>query len=434
MIGAIDRALPCLAVVAAILLAPSLEAGCIPSRSFGTWDFDDPAYYYVYGFSEDFTGTAGAFWEPGKRAVHNEGTYPVESWLRYYVNYGWYLNGSLGDARVAGCPTTRMVVVVTDDGADDDQGNFIVGAADETPANSNAFNYGNLTFTPLPVPEITAASRDGDFILLDLLFPDPSAGYGSRFPIPVTEVITGLDLYLHYGATDPGRDASAWTLAEVVDYQGGPTTRDDFPIECTVPGRHAFLATGLRLTGEYDTVLVSLPVVAECTSLPPDIDGDGYPEAFDNCPSTYNPDQSDVDRDGLGDVCDNCPTDSNRSQADLDYDFEGDRCDLDDGLIYVFVADPVLIEWHDEPGFDSWNGYKGDLEVLKTTGVYTQAPGSNALARRDCGLGVPGVDDPTPPDPGACAFFLTSGVAGGFESDLGNDSGGTPRPNAHPCP
>jgi len=35
-----------------------------------------------------------------------------------------------------------------------------------------------------------------------------------------------------------------------------------------------------------------------------DSDGDGIPDACDNCPSVYNPDQSDTDGDGIGDACD----------------------------------------------------------------------------------------------------------------------------------
>ena len=42
-----------------------------------------------------------------------------------------------------------------------------------------------------------------------------------------------------------------------------------------------------------------------------DPDGDGVLGAADNCPTTYNPDQSDVDGDGLGDACDS----SDGSQA-----------------------------------------------------------------------------------------------------------------------
>jgi hypothetical protein len=38
-----------------------------------------------------------------------------------------------------------------------------------------------------------------------------------------------------------------------------------------------------------------------------DLDGDGVPNAEDNCPTVPNPDQADFDGDGVGDACDLCP-------------------------------------------------------------------------------------------------------------------------------
>jgi predicted CXXCH cytochrome family protein len=60
---------------------------------------------------------------------------------------------------------------------------------------------------------------------------------------------------------------------------------------------------------------------------PGDLDGDGVPDALDNCPRTYNPDQTDSDGDGVGDACDNCPHTFNPDQADADEDRTGDACD-----------------------------------------------------------------------------------------------------------
>jgi hypothetical protein len=38
-----------------------------------------------------------------------------------------------------------------------------------------------------------------------------------------------------------------------------------------------------------------------------DADGDGVPDALDNCPADPNPDQVNTDDDGVGDACDPCP-------------------------------------------------------------------------------------------------------------------------------
>ncbi len=94
-----------------------------------------------------------------------------------------------------------------------------------------------------------------------------------------------------------------------------------------------------------------------------DTDGDGIPDAMDNCPTVFNPKrpmdfgvQADADGDGVGDVCDVCPldaaastcsapastdwdsdgvlnavdncvTDPNSTQLDADADGKGDVCD-----------------------------------------------------------------------------------------------------------
>lgn len=79
----------------------------------------------------------------------------------------------------------------------------------------------------------------------------------------------------------------------------------------------------------------------------PLVDGDGFPEAQDNCPFVKNQDQADEDGDGLGDACDpcpglpggdrdsdgvcdaedNCPEAPNPDQADADGDGVADACD-----------------------------------------------------------------------------------------------------------
>jgi hypothetical protein len=60
-----------------------------------------------------------------------------------------------------------------------------------------------------------------------------------------------------------------------------------------------------------------------------DSDGDGIPDAEDNCPEVSNADQSDLDGDGFGDVCDNCLLHINPIQFDCDDDYCGNVCDCD---------------------------------------------------------------------------------------------------------
>jgi hypothetical protein len=56
----------------------------------------------------------------------------------------------------------------------------------------------------------------------------------------------------------------------------------------------------------YNTEVVSC-VTTTTTTVPVDSDGDGIPDASDNCPTVCNPQQLDGDGDGIGDLCDSSP-------------------------------------------------------------------------------------------------------------------------------
>jgi len=58
------------------------------------------------------------------------------------------------------------------------------------------------------------------------------------------------------------------------------------------------------------------PNSTQCTAVDPnDRDHDGIPNATDNCPDTPNTDQADDDHDGKGNACDACPADPNPGSA-----------------------------------------------------------------------------------------------------------------------
>ncbi|MGI6375238.1 MAG: Ig-like domain-containing protein [Anaerolineae bacterium] len=142
----------------------------------------------------------------------------------------------------------------------------------------------------------------------------------------------------------------------------------------------------------YPRVTISVCAVA-------DADGDGVPDASDNCPAVANPGQADSDGDGVGDACDGCPNDPAKvapgicgcGVADVDSDGDWTR-DCEDGC----PLDPGKIE----PGI--------------------------------CGCGTPDVDsdgdglpdclDNCPTDPDKVA----PGICGCGVADVDSDGDGTP--------
>ncbi|MBN8245866.1 MAG: hypothetical protein J0L84_00320 [Verrucomicrobia bacterium] len=81
-----------------------------------------------------------------------------------------------------------------------------------------------------------------------------------------------------------------------------PWGRTDNGLRDGTPAGTGFLAVAI---GDQSVIALRSPL-----SPPLDGDGDGTPDASDNCPILANADQLDTDGDGSGDVCDACPNDA----------------------------------------------------------------------------------------------------------------------------
>ena len=190
-----------------------------------------------------------------------------------------------------------------------------------------------------------------------------------------------------------------------------------------------------------------------------DEDGDGLTGCVegDNCSTVANPGQEDGDGDGVGDACDTCPALAAASQRDFDGDGQGDLCDIDDGHILIAVSADGSFSWQEDTTFVTSNVYRGDVDFFSSSwqskldpvrgfvavrvpqSGWAQAPGSNPIATRFCGLTTDSLSDPFVPVTGKVAFYLVTGVtAGSGEAGAGTWQDGStdtgPRLIENACP
>jgi hypothetical protein len=73
------------------------------------------------------------------------------------------------------------------------------------------------------------------------------------------------------------------------------------------PGIHTLSATAIDVYDRSDATPATTTFTVAAPPVAVDTDGDGIPDARDNCPVAANADQADTDADGVGDACEQLP-------------------------------------------------------------------------------------------------------------------------------
>ncbi len=382
----------------------SARASCSSPVFFGSYS------HYVFtpdvcpgapcpGGSSVGDGFAGSFWALGfgdPRIGHGidnglwparENTDPGTGWIRSYSGQPAYLSGWWGnDPRSDACiiPNECMAVLLSDKVI---HRSFFALLTKRGDASEGFTFESDVVLEPIPKPRVAGSSRNGNVVEMTIVMDPPVSGTALD-PMCPQGVLLGYKIYgqLHlFGPSPTDLHRSLWTVAAGGEGAGHPTVYPGAPQICDRKNNDCLHASWPGLVGT-------------------------------------NEDGVDGDVDTWAGSCDNCPIDANPSQSDRNADGVGDSCDLGDGLILLGFADPGLVRRQHEAGFDTWNLYRAGLDVLRASGVYTQAPGSNPIARRDCGLAVPSLSDSDAPASGKVALYL------------GTTSSGATRPNTTPCP
>lgn len=111
---------------------------------------------------------------------------------------------------------------------------------------------------------------------------------------------------------------------------------------------------------------------------PPDADGDGIADDYDNCPHTANSSQADLDGDEIGDACDPFPNDPNNEAAQCGIELDDALEKLDDALEEL---DTCLTN-HDEDN----DGEATDTDRCPTTPNGLAVDDSGCSRAQFCGI------------------------------------------------
>jgi hypothetical protein len=98
------------------------------------------------------------------------------------------------------------------------------------------------------------------------------------------------------------------TIGSVCGVGGDPTAENGASTacvgHCVANGTTLLVPASCRVNADCPQGATCEPDISVQPAPVADADGDGVPDAIDNCPLVYNPTQTDTDHDGVGDACD----------------------------------------------------------------------------------------------------------------------------------
>lgn len=154
---------------------------------------------------------------------------------------------------------------------------FTVNGADGTYSNKASLEYAHMTVKKVTSNTVTT--------VIDTIPPTVTITDG---PTGTTNVSTPTFVFVT-GGTPVSTQCR-------VDSAPSMPCSSTFTTAPLANGPHTFYVTAIDAAGNSATATRSFIVVI-------DTDGDGVPDTWDSCPSTFNPDQRDTNGDGVGDLC-----------------------------------------------------------------------------------------------------------------------------------
>jgi len=220
-----------LALVIAVIAAPTASAACNPPKALSTYNAGSGAFIFwttslnavsaigkVWNATTDFTGNC------------NDGN---QTFLYFNSPNEIGMNLSLGEGCVPGtsCPSGTVNVTIT---ATDANGNqeFLSSQTVENPPGS--FYFATLPHAMVPAAKTTVLGSSRNANLRSLQVTIPAVGAGAFEGTAAS--ITGYNVRSAQQATDPGRFASGFpSLDAFIPAAGGAAASATVNVDCTNP-------------------------------------------------------------------------------------------------------------------------------------------------------------------------------------------------------